>query len=45
MISGDVILKPNLASALAVLLILMILIVFFINEKFVQNNRFRKEER
>ena len=45
LISGDVILKPNLASALAVLLILMILIVFFINEKFVQNNRFRKEER
>lgn len=45
LISGDVILKPNLASALAVLLILMILIVFFINEKFVQSNRFRKEER
>ena len=38
LISGDVILKPNMASALAVLLILMILIVFFINEKFVQNN-------
>lgn len=45
LISGDVILKPNMASALAVLLILMILIVFFINEKFVQNNRFRQEER
>lgn len=45
LISGDVILKPNLASALAVLLIFMILIVFFINEKFVQNNRFRREER
>lgn len=45
LISGDVILKPNMASALAVLLILMILIIFFINEKFVQNNRFRQEER
>ncbi len=45
LISGDVVLKPNLASALAVCLIIMILAVFFINEKFVQNNRFRKETR
>lgn len=45
LISGDVILKPNLASALAVILIIMILLIFFINEKFIQNNRFRQEER
>lgn len=45
LISGDVVLKPNLASALAVLLILMILAVFFVNEKFIQNDRFRKESR
>lgn len=45
LISGDVILKPNLASALAVILIIMILTVFFINEKFIQNNRFRQEGR
>lgn len=41
LISGDVILKPNLASALAVILILMILLVFIVNEKFIQNNKFR----
>ena len=41
LISGDVILKPNLASALAVILIGIILLIFFINEKFIQNNRFR----
>lgn len=45
LISGDVILKPNLASALAVILIGMILLIFFINEKFIQNNRFRQEGR
>lgn len=45
LISGDVILKPNLASALAVILIIMILLIFFINEKFIQNNKFRQEER
>lgn len=39
LISGDVILKPNLASALAILLIIIILGVFFINEKFIQNKR------
>lgn len=41
LISGDVILKPNLASALAVILIVMILLVFIVNEKFIQNNKFR----
>ena len=41
LISGDVILKPNLASALAVILILMILLIFIINEKFIQNSKFR----
>lgn len=45
LISGDVILKPNLASALAVILIGIILLIFFINEKFIQNNRFRQEAR
>ncbi len=45
LISGDVILKPNLASALAVILIGMILLIFFVNEKFIQNNRFRQEGR
>lgn len=44
LISGDVILKPNLASALAVLLIGLIILVFFINEKFIQNNRYKREE-
>lgn len=42
LISGDVILSPNLASALAVILIFIILIVFFINEKFIQKAGYRK---
>lgn len=45
LISGDVILKPNLASALAVILIGIILLIFFVNEKFIQNNKFRQETR
>jgi putative spermidine/putrescine transport system permease protein len=41
LISGDVILKPNMASALAIMLIMIISIVFFINEKFIQKKRYR----
>lgn len=41
LISGDVILKPNLASALAIMLIMIISIVFFINERFIQKKRYR----
>lgn len=40
LISGDVLLKPNLASALAVFLVGIISIVFFINEKFIQTKKY-----
>lgn len=41
LISGDVILKPNMASALAIMLIIIISVVFFINEKFIQRKRYK----
>lgn len=40
LISGDVVLKPNLASTLAVFLVIIILFVFFINEKFIQKKKY-----
>ena len=40
LISGDVILKPNMASALAIMLIIIISVVFFVNEKFIQRRKY-----
>ncbi len=40
LISGDVVLKPNLASTLAVFLVVTILFIFFINEKFIQKKKY-----